>query len=223
MKHFATALLGFGIMLAALPTARAADTTCANSLISNTTINGNLVVPVYCTLENVTVTGNVQVQTNAQLYIVGDSTIDGNLDVGTGAILQVVDSGLTVDGNIEANQCESLITNYGVSYSSRVIVGGNVHTQSCGQVWFQSSYTPGNQTEIGGNFTCSNSQICVLIGFNVNGGVQFTNNSTTNGPFSFSDVINNTIGGNLQCQGNGNISGSGNTVGGHKTGQCANF
>ena len=28
MKHFATALLGFGIMLAALPTARAADTTC---------------------------------------------------------------------------------------------------------------------------------------------------------------------------------------------------
>ena len=130
MKHFATALLGIGIMLAALPTARAADTICANTVISNTTINGNLVVPVYCALQNVTVTGNVQVQTNAQFYIVYNSTIDGNLSVGTGATFST-DSDLTVDGNIEANQCEVFVVD---SYST--IVGGNVHIQSCVDIEF---------------------------------------------------------------------------------------
>jgi hypothetical protein len=220
MKHFATALLGFGIMLAALPTARAADTTCATA-IHNTTINGNLVVPVYCALEKVTVTGNVQVQTNAQLIIVDDSTIDGNLSIGTGAIFEA-ESGLTVDGNIEANQCVYLITNFFLGAAiSPIIVGGNVHIESCGRVEFQSTLSP-EKNEIGGNFTCSNSQICVVVGTHVNGNVQFTNNSTTNG--SFSGISDSTIGGNLKCQGNGNITGGGgNTVGGHKQGQCANF
>ena len=221
MKHFATALLGFGIMLAALPTARAADTTCINNTISNTTINGNLVVSVYCALYYVTVTGNVQVQTNAQLIIVEDSTIDGNLSVGTGAYFET-DSAFTVDGNIEANQCRGLITNYFFAPNSPIIVGGNVHIQSCVDVEFLGPPSP-EKNEIGGNFTCGNSQFrCTLGNTNVNGGVQFTNNAG-GGPVSFSDVEDNTIGGNLQCQGNGEIFGGGNTVGGHKTGQCANF
>ena len=223
MKHFATALLGFGIMLAALPTARAADTICGPGTheFANTTFNGNLVVPqneACFLIGNVTVTGNVQVQTNALLeFDNGNNRIDGNLSIGTNAVFNLSGT-LTVDGNIAANQCYSIL-NYDGPLRS-IIVGGNVNIQSCQYVDFFPSPSL-DKNEIGGNFTCSNSPDCVLANTNVNGGVQFTNNSTTNN--SFSDVSNNTIGGNLKCQGNGNITGGGNTVGGHETGQCANF
>ena len=70
MKHFTTTMLACGIMLAVLPTARA-DTTCPPSPTPGGTVNGNLIVPTgqNCTLAGVTVTGNVQVQTNAVLDI----------------------------------------------------------------------------------------------------------------------------------------------------------
>jgi hypothetical protein len=40
---------------------------------------------------------------------------------------------------------------------------------------------------------------------------------------SSADVSNQTIGNNLECQGNTTIAGSGNTVGGKTMGQCAGF
>jgi hypothetical protein len=50
----------------------------------------------------------------------------------------------------------------------------------------------------------------------VKGNVQINNNAAA-------EVFVNTIGGNLQCQGNTTIIGSGSTVGGHEQGQCAGF
>jgi hypothetical protein len=91
-KHFSAAMLAVGIMLAAVPVARA-DTTCPPDPVTGSTVNGNLIVTsgAICQLSDVTVTGNVQVQTNATLSVLRGTatgtTIDGNLRVGTGASL----------------------------------------------------------------------------------------------------------------------------------------
>jgi hypothetical protein len=213
MKRFATALLTFGIMLMALHAARA-DTTCPPNPPPGGIVNGNLVVPLgtVCQLFGVTVTGNVQVQTNAHLNISDNatqgSTIDGNMRVGTGAILDVfVSSGFTstIDGNVVADQCSAVEL-------VPAIVGGNVSIQNC-----TGEFVGYSQGEIAGNFTCNdNSTECDALAGNVKGNVQINNNAAA-------DVFVNTIGGNLSCQGNATINGGDNMVGGHKQGQCAGF
>jgi hypothetical protein len=211
LNHFTTTMLAFGIMVAALPTARAADTNCTSNLF-NTTVNGNLIVPAgqSCQLIAVTVTGNVQVQTNALLTILFSAgpttTIVGNVSVGTGARLNASNGGLTIDGNFEANQC------LGVSLVGSPVntLGGNVQIHDC---------TGGADVlvfDIGGNVDCNNSGICDLGGNKVNGNVEVNDNSSA-------IVANNTIGNNLECQGNTSITGEPNTVGGKKSGQCAGF
>ena len=166
-----------------------------------------------CELFGVTVTGNVQVQTNAHLNLsdtnaTQGSTIDGNVRVETGAILDVfVSSGFTstIDGNIVADQCS------GVELVP-AIVGGNVSIQNC-----TGAFVGYSDAEIAGNFTCNdNSTVCDALAGNVKGNVQINNNAAA-------EVFVNTIGGNLQCQGNTTITGSDNTVGGHEQGQCAGF
>ncbi len=76
-------------------------------------------------MTGVTVTGNVQVQTNATLQVSPNgtqgATIDGNVDVGAGAILFVLSNGVvsTIGGNIkvDGNNGGSLLF---------TTVGGNV-------------------------------------------------------------------------------------------------
>jgi len=163
MKRFATALLTFGIMLMALHAARA-DTTCPPNPPPGGIVNGNLVVPLgtVCQLFGVTVTGNVQVQTNAHLNISDNatqgSTIDGNMRVGTGAILDVfVSSGFTstIDGNVVADQCSAVEL-------VPAIVGGNVSIQNC-----TGEFVGYSQGEIAGNFTCNdNSTECDVLAGN---------------------------------------------------------
>jgi hypothetical protein len=204
----AKTMLACGIMLAALPTARAADTTCPPSPVGST-VNGNLIVPANqtCVVRGVTVTGNVQIQTNARLVLFAPlppSTIVGNVSVGTGASLDASPGGLTIDGNLDANQCLA------VSLAAPATVGGNVQIQYC------TSGISRFGVIIGGNVACNNSGECDLNENKVNGNVEVNDNSTAN-------VFNNTIGNNLQCQGNAAITGGGNSVSGHKSGQCANF
>jgi hypothetical protein len=159
-----------------------------------------------CLLLTVTVTGNVQVQTNAALTIVagGPSKIVGNVSVGTGATVDTGNGILTIDGNLVANQC------LGVLLDEDFAVGGNVQIQNCTG---ESDVVSG---DIGGNVGCNNSGTCDVNSNKVNGNVQINDNSSA-------QVLNNTIGNNLGCQGNAAITGGGNTVGGQKTGQCAHF
>jgi hypothetical protein len=208
MNHFTTTMLACGIMVAALPTARAADTTCPPNLV-NTTVNGNLIVPAGqgCSMTGVTVTGNVQVQTNAVLTFPNSlptSTIVGNVSVGTGASVGSF-GGLTIDGNLDANQCLS------VTLNAPATVGGNVQIQYCEDTGVIGS-------DIGGNVACNNSGICDIGTNKVNGNVAVNDNFSA-------QVGNNTIGNNLECQGNTSITDGGlpNTVGGHRNGQCAGF
>jgi hypothetical protein len=233
MKPFATTILAFGIMLAALPAAHADTTTC-NTTITGGTVSGNLIVPpgATCTLVGVTVTGNVQVQENATLMIylysppsgfniAENSTIDGNVQVGVGASLSTSEpfGVLTIAGNLNADQCSSVgLVN--------PIVDGNVRISNCTGP-FENEYIGG---EIGGNFDCSgNSAGCILQFGKVNGNVMINNNNHINGNGDAPNVVaGNTIGGNLQCQGNTAITdvlivAEPNIVGDHKQGQCAGF
>jgi hypothetical protein len=216
MKQFATAMLAaLGMMLAALPAARA-DTTCPPSPPIGSTVNGNLVVPSgqICFLGGVTVIGNVQVQTNASIAL-GGVTVIGNVRVQTNASLANSIVLSTIDGNIETDQCNFV-------HLFQVTVGGNVDIENC---------RPGNSDIIGyiaghgqivqidGNFTCNNNValVCFAVNGQVQGNVQINNNRQA-------QVIGNTIGGNLQCQGNtggATDNGQPNTVAGHKLGQCA--
>jgi predicted acyltransferase (DUF342 family) len=212
LNHFTTTILACGIMVAALPAARAADTTCPPNPGINATVNGNLIVPAgqTCALDAVTVTGNVQVQTNATLQYPFSvpSTIVGNVSVGTGASLIASEGFLTIDGNLAANQCHLV----NLAGEPRPIIGGNVQIQFC---------TEGADvitSNIGGNLTCNNSSECTIGGNKINGNVEVNDNSSARVEF-------NTIGHNLECQGNTSITDDGapNTVGGHKNGQCAGF
>ena len=45
MKHFATAVLTFGLMLVALPVAGATNMTCPPNPCPGSTVNGDLIVP----------------------------------------------------------------------------------------------------------------------------------------------------------------------------------
>jgi hypothetical protein len=153
----------------------------------------------------VTVTGNVQVQTNGSLAVVtGSVRIGGNVAVGTRAVLnQMANTSLTIDGNLRASRCRIVI-------APKIIVSGNVQIQYCTEM---NDFT---SAEIGVNFACKNSAECGLAFSNVKGNVQINDNSSAS-------VFNNTIDGHLQCQGNTAISGDRNSVGGHKQDQCAGF
>jgi hypothetical protein len=242
MKQLATALLMFGIMVAALPAARA-DTNCSTTLTS-VTINGNLVVPAgaECSLNGTTVTGNVTVGKGAQLLIFAGM----------------------IYGNIHAHQCKSVfLTSFGA-----ISVGGNLQIQNCtgtGDNGYSDTGLPVT-IEVDGNFQCQhNTAACLAEGGTVLGNVQVNDNSepafiesamihgnlqvsgneggstnpgavvtgdTVMGNVQVNDnsgtddvaVANNVVHGNLQCASNtpGVIGGS-NTVAGSKHGQCAGF
>jgi hypothetical protein len=215
MRHLSTVVLAFGTIIAALPAARAKDTIC-NGQINSGTINGNLSVPpgAQCGLAGVTVTGNVTVSANSTF---GVSTGD--------------DGPTVIDGNLRADGCNEVST--GEQNVPQLKVGGNVAIQHCSMVlsntqiggnlsWADSAAVQGivQLSNIKGNVQISNNSGNATKGFaenTVGGNVGITNNT---GPM---EVGQNTIGGNLSCQGNTDLLGGPNTVGGNKSGQCSGF
>lgn len=228
MKHFATTMLTFGIMLAALPSARAADTTCPPSLSPGSTIHGNLIVPTNatCELDDGTVTGNVVVATGATFQSIPDTgqtvTINGNIvgDRCKAIVLDTTEGGgmISVEGNVSIKNCAN---GRNSGYSGRITISGNfvcANTSSSFGCVAQSGIVQGNLTvdnnssAIGGPFVVSNR---------VSGNVDFSGNSSANSP----ELSGNTIGGNLRCFDNSPAPGDDifgpNTVSGNKEGQCA--
>ena len=227
-----------GFLVATVPVANAQNTfQCTGTISDGSTINGNLVVPANatCTLDNVTVTGNV--------------------GVGTGALLNVTPaSGQTVEinGNLTADQCNSVDLAPALS-AAVILIGGNVTIQNCtgGTVGYAG---PG--ITIGGNFVCADDPqtTCVaddgvvhgnltvednklqasnvitfseVLGNKISGNAEISGNAVSTGNTAVL-VGGNTIGGNLRCFDNSppptdNVFGvtSPNTVGGQKQGQCA--
>jgi hypothetical protein len=202
MKHFATAMLAFGMMLAAVSVARADNTPCTSTL-SNMMIDGNLVVPdsASCALDQVDVTGNVLVGHDATFNAV---------------------SGVTISGNLLADHCTSVSLQPSLVLSS---VAGNVEIQHCtGSTDFSGFFAARIvAATIGGNFDCHNNFApCLADTVSIMGNAEVSHNSG-----GTSIVRHNTIGGNLQCVGNTAVTDSilginpiPNTVAGKKLGQC---
>jgi hypothetical protein len=220
MKRFAiTTLAALGILLGAVPTARAADATCPPNL-SGTTVGGNLVVTGACTLgSDVTVGGNVTVAKGGSLTISPPVKIGGNILTDQGclyvAIFASSSAPWTIGGNVEIEDCTS-----------------GSQSQFIGNGYLGVSGAP-QDLKIGGNFTCTgNDSACIADLGSVGGNVQVNDNfaaavfgNTVGGNLEVNDntgapstVVDNTVGGNAEVDGNGHTSSvTGNTIGGNLT------
>src|SRR6266436_10049602 len=138
--------------LAAPPPAAASDMTCSGLVggqATVTNIDGNVTVPngSYCMLSFVDIEGHVRVGHNATL------------------VVSAYTEPSTIDGNIEATNCKSVLLN------GNVEVGGNVVINSC------NGLTPsgfrGPDVVIRGNFECNaNAGPCVAWLGRIEGNVQ---------------------------------------------------
>jgi hypothetical protein len=223
MKSFTIATAAaLGFLLASLPIANAQSTfQCTGTISDGRTINSNLVVPpnAFCTLTNVTVTGNVQVGVAATLSVFPDPG-----------------QAVTIDGNITASQC-NIVEMININGTGVTLVEGNMNIQSCKNG--SGSGYQGPDVTIGGNFVCANTPFCGAQYGVVRGNVTVDNNASADvmgnqidgnvnvsGNINVITVAGNTISGNLKCQNNNpapSNGGSTNTVSGNKTGQCANL
>ena len=146
-------------------------------------------------LNATTVNGNLTVAPGSWCDLV-DVTVNGNLQVQGGSGLRL--TGSTVHGNVQAQ---------GVTGATDPLSSGaNVICDSTidGNLQILSS-AAGSPWQIGG---------CGPV--TVSGNLQFQSNAGTG-----NTIVQTTVRGNLQCQGNHDVSGSGNTVTGNRQGQCA--
>ena len=239
-------LVATGVALVAMALAGSAlagkpgQETCSGGDIASGTYNG-LIVTGNCTIPNgatVTVDGNVTVADGAVLYAVTMSTVNitGNVKVGRGAIFGLGCSFFipgcedfagastwTVGGNIVANQPKTMYLDFIRIHGSVISVGGGD----------PSLNFPIKDNTIDGNVTVLGWQGLWfgVIRNTVGGSVVLLGNrasDTSEEPGSDStEVVTNTISGNLICLFNtpaaqiGDTGGSPNTVGGHKIGECA--
>ncbi len=184
------------------------------------TINGNLVVADGASL-------------NAHAATYADVHVSGNVLVGKGGILglgmygppNIPLTGTVVDGNIVANQPQSL-------YLSAITVHGNLISNGGSSTGLNY---PIKNNVIGGNIEIQgwSGWWIGLFRNTVAGNVIFSKNSGTKtgdtGELDSSEVATNTIGGNLICQGDmpaaqiGDSGGSVNTVSGRAIGQCSSL
>ncbi len=156
--------------------------------------NGN----VTCSNEQLnatTITGNLTVAKGSWCDLVR-VTVNGNLQVQKATGVRI--SGVTVKGNLQVQNIDGAADpmSSGANVICNTTVGGNVQVQNS---------APGAPWHLGG---CGPNTI--------GGNLQFQNNGGTGNTISLS-----TVKGNLQCQGNHDVTGSGNTVGGNRQGQCA--
>jgi hypothetical protein len=211
---------------------------------------GGLTVSGNCKIDGaVTIDGNVKIADGAYLdaaYSGTRLTINGNVSVGKGAKLGLGctfgyhDCGdipdwfgnVTVNGNINANQALTMYLDFTTIHGSVVSNGGGdislVDTPTQEGIVF-----PIKDNVVDGNIVVHGWEGAWfgIIRNTVGGNVMATNTVGTrigdqNAPDS-TEIVTNTIAGNLICQGNspapqiGDSGGSPNDVGGNKIGQCA--
>lgn len=229
------ALVGLATVASTALAAGGATTTCTGGTIAAGSYQ-NVKVTGDCTFADgtVTINGNLQVAPGAALNDRAGSPatvyVKGNATVGKGAVLGLgtyapapAHDSAVVNGNVVANGAASL-------YLGGMTVHGNVIVSGGGD---PGRNLPIKDDTIGGNLIIHGwSGLWFGVVRDVVGGnVILTNNvaaDTTQPPGSdSSEVVTNTISGNLICSGNvpaaqiGDSEGSPNDVGGKKIGQCA--
>lgn len=192
MKSLAIIPLVLAIMLAAVPAARAGDTSCTGQLFG--TINGNVVVPqgATCELTTATVTGNVLVEKGASLLAGPQGSV-------------------TISGNVLAIQCASVT----IEPSALVSIGGSVGILFC--TGTSGYFVRG--VSIQGNFLCQfNSAPCTASSGSIGGSVDVSQNSGGTSTVLGNQIDGNLICFRNTAVTDDGIP---NTVAGKKLGQCA--
>jgi len=246
--RFLLALLAVGALAAVTTTALAAApgaATCSGGTIAAGTYS-SLTVTGVCLFSpgTTTINGNLTVAAGASLndHIASSFgatvRVGGNVSVGKGAVLGLGDynpalphSSAVVNGNVVADQPQSLYLG-GMTIRGNLIsnggsgpgrnfpikddtIGGNVILQGWSGLWFGLI-----RTQVGGNVT-----IAHMAG---------TQTGLPGTPFEgildSTEVVSNSIGGNLNCHANSPAAqigdaaeegGGPNTAGGNKLGECA--
>jgi beta-glucosidase len=143
------------------------------------------------------------------------TTIDGNLVVASGAWCDLVR--VKVNGNLLAQQARG-IRLVGSFVKGNVIAG---RVSGAADLMSSGANVICNST-IGGNLQVQNSasgapwRVGACGPTSVGGNFQFQNNAGSGNTITMTSVK-----GNLECQGNHDVTGSGNTVTGKRLGQCA--
>jgi hypothetical protein len=209
----------------------------ARAYICTGTLSGgtytDILVPAgdTCTLQGVTVTGNIVVQSGGSLYLEGPnssdvSSVSGNLiTVGASSVcLNAYQTG-AIGGNVIAIGTADACPNSGVNALCPTKVSGNVailDTANARAQWYFCSGSP--SITVGGNFEFANNAAITTIESDTIRGNLLFNDNTLNDNTEGGTISGNTIGGNLECFGNTPApNGSGNIVSGAMLGQCAGF
>src|SRR5262245_37879222 len=197
-RLFLSVAISVAGLLAGTSSAAAAVTRCEGLLVPGT--YDTVLVPMGKTCE-----------------VNGPVTVQGNVILEEGASLTSECDTFNVNGNFLGDGWNSVIM-IGDSVASASIHGNVSITGATGEVFL-------DEVIIGGNLQISDSngfQITVTFS-NVAGNALFQNNTLTPpGPDPLFIISGNTISGNLVCSGNDPApTGTGNDVGGRKTGQCS--
>jgi hypothetical protein len=216
-------LLGGGLLVQ--QSASAATYTCT-SVFSGTT-SGGVVVPsgATCNLQGATVNGTVSVAPGGRLISGSDTVITGGVSAShagtdnadpfaSGAEdFSVIICNTTISGPVSISYSESQVLVGGTSSSGGGCGGNNI----AGSVTLSYNQGPVTLAENSPNGDC-NIKNC-----HIGGSVSISYNKI--GPVLNPPVVvlDNKISGGLSCSNNGDISGSNNSTGGPKTGQCAGF
>lgn len=192
MRLLAIAMLAAGILGGTVPAVAGAPLTSCSTILTDKTIDGDLIVPPGkgCELDGVTVIGNVHV------------------GIGSSFFMQISATGsTTILGNVIADHCAD------IAWAPDVFIGGNLQIVGCtGPSYVQVTGT------ITGDFAClDNPAPCEIENATIDGNLQVNNNSggaTVTGNYVGGNL---QCVGNASSA----TTVSGNTVAGASQGQCS--
>jgi len=226
------------MMTSQMPEAFADDRNCINETIDNSggSIKSNIIVPDLvkdggpfnlCVLDDVEIKGNIIVEANAAVFMHDGTTIFGNVEL-KGQFSAVNFEGIDtnfLDGNILGEQ-DTYIFLDSVTVTMNVISKGEVYVSPDNvEVLGNIDLTNSNTNEfvlpaitVGGNVFLDKQLSILVDGATIGGNliIKESVNDTTNN--SFIDILDSSIGGNLQIDSNSMLSTiliNGNTVGGN--------
>jgi len=193
------------------------------------------------------VTGNLTITGNRRVLPGSSLTVRGNLAVAPGACFEALLGSAAIGGNVTVSAGGVFVLGYGPG--AFYTVGGNVVANQPGSLYLGGATIRGNVVSNGGgdagrNFPIKDSRIggnlivqgwhglwIGLLRNHVGGNVVFSGNVAANtGELPGSDsseVVDNTVSGNLICLGNtpavqiGDSGGGDNIVSGVALGECA--
>jgi hypothetical protein len=208
----------------------------ATATICSGTLSGgvyeNLKVPAgaTCTLEGVSVTGNIRVGDGATL-LTDDSTVDMNVIARDAASVQLIDTVVLGEINLQRTSGAIVIGSEGCAVDpvadGNIVLINNDGTIAVCFMTLRNLVVQGNTNRIGlfdntvsnDLVVTQNSGAAIRIGRNdVGGNIRIQQNTS----WKLIRVAFNTVAGNIRCTGNTvEPTVVGNTVGGAQLGQCA--